>query len=182
MCDNIEVRSNNHKYNRLVEITAQQTLKSAITSYKHKAIIYQGKKKICSGYNQILRTVYKGNYACSIHAEMDTVVKFLNSFLKIHNIKHNPDKLKRKLNKYSICVVRVSERNDGTIECMNSMPCRDCFQKLQTVGLNKVCYTTADNQIYACRIKNIDTTLLNYTGVMRKEGVIEKTRTYNLLA
>ena len=28
--------------------------------------------------------------------------KFLNSFLKIHNIKHNPDKLRRKLNKYSI--------------------------------------------------------------------------------
>ena len=43
-------------------------------------------------------------------------VKFLNSFIKIHNIKHNPDKLRRKLNKYSICVVRVSEKDDGTIE------------------------------------------------------------------
>jgi hypothetical protein len=113
---------------------------------------------------------------------MDTVVKFLNSFIKIHNIKHNPEKMRRKLNKYSICVVRVSERDDGTVECMNSMPCRDCFQKLQSVGLNKVCYTADNSQIYTCRIKNIDATQINYTGVMRKEGVLNKTRSYNLLA
>ena len=115
-------------------------------------------------------------------AWIKTVVKFLNSFIKIHNIKHNPEKMRRKLNKYSICVVRVSECDDGTVKCMNSMPCRDCFQKLQNVGLHKVCYTAEDSQIYTCRIKDIDTTLINYTGVMRKEGVLNKTRTYNLLA
>ena len=65
---------------------------------------------------------------------------------------------------------------------MNSKPCRDCFQKLQNVGLNKVCYTAYNNEIYTCRIKDIDTTLINYTGVMRKEGVLNKTRTANLLA
>jgi hypothetical protein len=182
MCFDIKVKSDSKKYNRLVAITAEQTLKSTVASYKHNAIIYKGKKKICSGYNQLLRTVYKGNYSCSIHAEMDTVVKFLNSFIKIHNIKHNPEKMRRKLNKYSICVVRISERNDGTVECMNSMPCRDCFQKLQNVGLHKVCYTAEDSQIYTCRIKDIDATLINYTGVMRKEGVLNKTRTYDLLA
>ena len=51
---NIEVKSNNNKYNRLVDITAEQTGQSTVSSYKHNAIIFKGKKKICSGYNQLL--------------------------------------------------------------------------------------------------------------------------------
>jgi deoxycytidylate deaminase len=182
MSDNIKIESNNHKYNRLVDIAAKRSLKSTSNTYKHGAVIYQGKKIICSGYNQSLRTVYKGNYTCTIHAEMDTIVKFLNSFIKIHIIKHNEKKLRRKLHKYSICVVRISENIDGTIECMNSLPCRDCVHKLQMVGLNKVCYTSDNSQIYTTRIKNIDINNINYTGVMRKDGVLERTRVSNLLA
>ena len=126
---------------RLASLAAAQSRKSDL-GYKHGAIIYQGKKKICAGYNMNTRTAYRRNLCCSIHAEMDTVTRFLNSFLKIHTVgSSNPDKIRRKMSKFSICVVRSSERVDGQISLMNSMPCRDCLRKLKMVGLNKVIFS-----------------------------------------
>ena len=169
-----------NKLNRLVSLAADESMRSTV-AYKHGAVIYQGKKKICSGYNQNTRSVYRKNISCSIHAEMDTLVRFLNSFIKIHNTKHNPHKTRRKMHKYSICVVRTVERIDGSIDYLNSLPCRDCLIKLKMVGLNKVSYTATNNQILTAKINRIETNHLQFCGVMRIQGIQEKMRTKHLL-
>ena len=65
-----------------------------------------------TGYNQNTRTTYRKNLCCSVHAEMDTLTRFLSSFIKIHSTK-NPSKIRRKMNKFSICVVRSQESCEG---------------------------------------------------------------------
>ena len=159
---------------RLACLAANESYKSQL-GYKHGAIIYRGKKKICAGHNMNTRTTYRKNLCCSIHAEMDTVTRFLNSFLKIHKMSgSNPDKIRRKMNKYSICVVRSSERIDGGILYMNSMPCRDCLKKLKTVGLNKVIFSDSDNTVYSARIQQIETNHLSWCGVMKNQDVLQR--------
>jgi len=161
---------------RLACLAAEESKKSTL-GYKHGAIIYQGKKKICAGYNMNSRTSYRRNICCSIHAEMDTVTRFLNSFMKIHTISSsNPDKIRRKMSKYSICVVRSSERIDGQVNLMNSLPCRDCLKKLKMVGLNKVIFSENGNTINSARIHQIETNHLNWCGVMKIPTVLDKMR------
>ena len=89
------------KEERLASLAAIESRKSSLC-YKHGAIIYQGKKKICAGYNMNTRTTYRKNICCSVHAEMDTLTRFLNSFVKIHATR-NPDKIRRKMINYKKC-------------------------------------------------------------------------------
>lgn len=167
------------KEERLASLAAIESRKSNLC-YKHGAIIYQGKKKICAGYNSNTRTTYRKNICCSIHAEMDTVTRFLNSFVKIHATR-NADKIRRKMGKYSICVVRSSVREDGNLCFMNSLPCRDCLRKLQMVGLNKVIYSDGNDDIKAARISDIQTNHLNWCNVMKLPNVMNKLRIVPLI-
>lgn len=164
------------KMARLASLAAEESRKSNL-GYKHGAIIYQGKKKICAGYNMNSRTIYRNNICCSIHAEMDTVTRFLNSFMKIHTLSgSSPDKIRRKMSKYSICVVRSSIRIDGGFCLMNSLPCRDCLKKLKMVGLNKVIYSESDNTISSARIHHIETNHHKWCGVMKIPNVLQHMR------
>lgn len=159
---------------RLACLAAFESYKSEL-GYKHGAIIYRGKKKICAGHNMNTRTTYRNNLCCSIHAEMDTVTRFLNSFLKIHKMAgSNPEKIRRKMNKFSICVVRSTEKIDGQVLYMNSMPCRDCLKKLKMVGLNKVIFSDSDNTVYCARIHQIEDNELSWCGVMKNPEVLQK--------
>ena len=168
---------------RLASMAADESRKSSL-NYKHGAIIFQGKKKICAGYNMNSRTTYRKNICCSIHAEMDTVTRFLNSFLKIHTLAGSkPDKIRRKMNKFSICVVRSSMGNDGIINLMNSLPCRDCLNKLHTVGLNKVIFSDHDNTICSAKINQLKNNQhsVKWCGVMKIPNVIDKLRVVPLI-
>jgi hypothetical protein len=162
------------KEERLANMAADESRKSN-SGFKLGAVIYQGTKKICAGYNTNFRTTYRRNICCTVHAEMDTVTRFLNSFIKIH-ITRNQDKIRRKMSKYSICVVRSSMDEDGNVCFMNSLPCRDCLTKLQMVGLNKVIYSDINDQIKTARISDIETNLLNWTNVMKRPEVISRLR------
>jgi deoxycytidylate deaminase len=164
------------KQERLANIAAVESRKSTGT-FKLGAIIYQGKKKICAGYNTNDRTTYRKNICCSVHAEMDTVTRFLNSFIKIH-ITRNPDKIRRKMSKYSICVVRSIIGEDGNLCLMSSLPCQDCLHKLKMIGLNKVIYSENKN-IRVARLSQIEHN--KYTSVMKKPGVIQMLRLVPLI-
>jgi deoxycytidylate deaminase len=167
------------KEERLANLAAIESRKSD-SSFKHGAIIYQGNKKICAGYNNTTRTCYRKNICCTIHAEMDTVTRFLNSFIKIHTTR-NDNKIRRKMSKYSICVVRSSIDRDGKLCLMNSLPCRDCLKKLQMVGLNKVIYSDNNEEIKAARISDIQTNHLNWSNVMKLPEVMNKLRIVPLI-
>lgn len=142
------------KYDRMLSMASQYSHFSPMQQ-KHGAIIFQGKRLICGGYNNNQRNAYMGNFSCSIHAEVDVLVKFLNSFAKIHIIKGNPDKIRRKLKKYSLCVVRTHNIDNQCIY-QNSSPCKDCVGRLQMVGLNKVTYSISNTENQTDKICKIN--------------------------
>lgn len=149
--------------------------------FKHGAIICKGGKKICGGHNINTRTAYRGNICCSFHAEMGTVTKFLNSYIKIHSI-HNSNKIKRKMNKYSICVVRCLLNKHGHIMCQNSFPCSDCIKKLQTVGLKNIMYSTQHGTIITAKISTFSCNHVQFiTSSMKKPVFIENMRFKSLI-
>ena len=105
--------THSNKIARLVGFAAEAS-RNSVQQFKHGAVLCKGGKKICCSHNMDTRTSYRRNICCSIHAEMGAVTKFLNSYIKIHShSKRDPEKIKRKLGKFSICVVRsiVSENN-----------------------------------------------------------------------
>jgi deoxycytidylate deaminase len=164
------------KQERLANFALHESRKSNGT-FKLGAIIYQGTKKICAGYNTNARTTYRKNICCSLHAEMDTVTRFLNSFIKIH-ITRNADKIRRKMNKYSICVVRSIIGDDGNFSLVSSLPCHECLNQLKRLGLNKVIYSENKN-IRVARLSQIEQN--KSTSVMKKPGVIEMLRIVPLI-
>ena len=128
------IMTHSNKIARLVGFAAEAS-RNSVQQFKHGAVLCKGGKKICCSHNMDTRTSYRRNICCSIHAEMGAVTKFLNSYIKIHShSKRDPEKIKRKLGKFSICVVRsIVSEND--IYCVSSAPCADCLSKLKTVGL-----------------------------------------------
>ncbi len=154
-----------NKESRLISMASDECSKSDGV-HKLGAIIYQGNKKICSGYNTNLRTTYRRNVCCSLHAEMDTINRFLNSYIKVHTI-NSPKKIRRKMSKYSICVVkRIYDCNN---QYGNSQPCIDCISKMQVLGFNKVIYY-ADNSMKVNKISNIQNSLC--TKSMNKPDIL----------
>ena len=169
--------NHSNKVARLAGFAADES-RLSIQQFKHGAILCKGGKKICAGHNIDTRTSYRRNICCSIHAEMGTVTKFLNSYIKIHATR-NSNKIKRKLNKFSICVVRSIIIN-GQICYANSTPCCDCIKKLQTVGLKNIMYSDENGNIITEKIATFNT-LSFVTGSMKKQKFIENMRFKSLI-
>jgi len=167
-----------NKIARLASFAADES-RLSIQQFKHGAILCKSGKKICAGHNIDTRTSYRRNICCSIHAEMGTVTKFLNSYIKIHATR-NSNKIKRKLNKFSICVVRSIIIN-GQICYANSTPCGDCIRKLQTVGLKNIMYSDENGNIVTEKIATFNTISSFVTGSMKKQKFIENMRFKSLI-
>lgn len=163
------------KYHRLLSFASEQGINSPM-QHKHGAVIYHGKRLICGGYNTNQRNKYMGNFLCSIHAEIDVLVKFFNSYIKIHTIRSNPCKIRRKLSKYSMSVVRIHESDNNVLTYQNSSPCKDCVEKLKTSGLNKLSFSINHNEIYTGKIKNLDGDDYRYSKSLRCENIREQIR------
>ena len=165
---------------RLIGFAADES-RHSVQQFKHGAVLCKGGKKICCGHNIDTRTSYRQNICCSIHAEMGVVTKFLNSYIKIHSHSKDPDKIKRKLAKFSICVVRsiISENNE--ICCVNSVPCSDCIQKLKTVGLKNIIYSDQNGSIITEKLSSFYPTKQFITGSMKKQVFSENMRVKPLI-
>ncbi len=153
------------KYHRLLSFASEQSFLSPM-QHKHGAVIFQGRRLVCGGYNTNQRNKYMGNFVCSIHAEIDVLVKFLNSFAKIHIIKANADKTRRKLKKYSIGVVRIHQTDNDAPVYQNSSPCKDCVKRLQMVGLNKLSFSINETEIHTNKIQRLDANEHKYSKSM----------------
>lgn len=165
---------------RLIGFAADES-RHSIQQFKHGAVLCKGGKKICCGHNIDTRTSYRQNICCSIHAEMGVVTKFLNSYIKIHSHSKDPEKIKRKLAKFSLCVVRsiISENNE--ICCVNSVPCSDCIQKLKTVGLKNIIYSDQNGSIITEKLSSFHPTKQFITGSMKKQVFSENMRVKPLI-
>jgi tRNA(Arg) A34 adenosine deaminase TadA len=168
------------KYHRLLSFASEQSFFSPM-QHKHGAVIFQGKRLICKGYNTNQRNKYMGNFTCSIHAEIDVLVKFLNSYAKIHIIKANPGKTRRKLKKYSIGVVRMHQTNSDSPVYQNSSPCKDCVKRLQMVGLNKLSFSINDTEICTDKIQRLNVNDYNYSKSLCCVDVRRQLKTVSLL-
>jgi deoxycytidylate deaminase len=155
-----------NKVARLAGFAADES-RLSIQQFKHGAILCKSGKS------------YRRNICCSIHAEMGTVTKFLNSYIKIHATR-NSNKIKRKLNKFSICVVRSIIIN-GQMCYANSTPCSDCIKKLQTVGLKNIMYSDENGNIVTEKIATFNTLSSFITGSMKKQKFIENMRFKSLI-
>jgi deoxycytidylate deaminase len=166
-----------NKIARLAGFAADES-RLSVQQFKHGAILCKSGKKICAGHNIDTRTSYRRNICCSVHAEMGTVTKFLNSYIKIHATR-NLNKIKRKLSKFSICVVRSVVIN-GQICYANSNPCCDCIKKLQTVGLKNIMYSDENGNIITQKIATFNASSF-VTGSMKKQKFIENMRFKSLI-
>lgn len=171
------IRSHSHsnKIARLVAFAAEAS-RNSVQQFKHGAVMCKGGKKICCSHNMDTRTSYRRNICCSIHAEMGAVTKFLNSYIKIHShSRKDPEKIKRKLGKFSICVVRsIVAEND--IYCVSSAPCMDCLNKLKTVGLKNIIYSNQDGSITNVKLSSFHPSNSFVTASMKKKVFIENMR------
>ena len=168
-------QTHSNKIARLVGFAAEES-RNSVQHFKHGAVMCKGGKKICCSHNMDTRTSYRRNICCSVHAEMGAVTKFLNSYIKIHShSRRDPDKIKRKLGKFSICVVRsIVSEND--IYCVSSAPCTDCLNKLKNVGLKKIIYSNQDGSITNVKLSTFHLSNTIVSASMRKQIFIENMR------
>ena len=97
---------------------------------KHAAGLIKNGKLIDYGSNSH-RTNYKINgkkfLQCSLHAEISVIRRL------IYNLEKNNKLNNRKMNKYTLIVVRKNYSN--------SLPCKHCFNLIKQSGISKIYYT-----------------------------------------
>lgn len=103
----------------------------------HTAICVYGNEKFY-GKNYDTRTTYNGNVMCSVHAEVDSLLKLLN-LTKMR--RYSDNKIRRKIKKIKCYVIRsVTDSLSGRVSIKNSFPCTNCMWYFQKFGYkeNKV--------------------------------------------
>ena len=115
------------KYKCIINTLINSACKSEV-SRKHSACVMDcsNKKVMSIGINKYHYNK-KYNTACTIHAELDALVKT--------NSKH--------INGFNIFIIRI----DSSYNLKNSRPCNCCIDKLQQYGINKAYYSTENGNI-----------------------------------
>ena len=128
---------------------------------KHVAGIYKNGKLLCNASNDTSRTIYNKNITCSLHAEINVLIKYKDTYSQLFK-ESNPHKIRRKMRKISLYVARDSMNN--------SLPCDNCYNELIKLSINKVIFSydgtfhiqkLNQEKIFVtrkskCTIKNID--------------------------
>lgn len=126
--------------------------KNNIETYNHLSVITKGGKPICYGQNTSFRTCYKSNIMCSMHAELNVIYKYINSYSNSnYQKKYNSYDIRRKMKKIKLY---VTQSNLG-----NSIPCSHCFSQMNILCIGKIIFTINDKKIIT--IKN-NTDIINY--------------------
>lgn len=102
---------------------------------KHGCIAVSSGKLLAFGHNTY-KTYSRDGYVrnvCSCHAEINVLRQFL----------------KRKINKVTLYIVRVS--NDGQMK--DSSPCANCFYLMRQFPIKHIVYTT-NNGLYKCKLND----------------------------
>jgi len=113
--------------NNVLLIASSEAAKSEHSSFKHGAVLYQGKRCISKGHN---RSILKENLFNSLHAEMSAIkqakqIKFKKSM------------------KLTMYVVRINKQ--GLF--LNSKPCEHCQNIMKSFGVNKCIFSSIDGEV-----------------------------------
>lgn len=126
---------------KMINYAANQARLSTML-FKHGAVISRGSKIITAGHNTI-RTHFMNKNETSMHAEMNTILKYCNNILHINVDLRKKHFNIRKLNKCILWVVRISKNNHFT----ESKPCKSCLDVLIKLGIKKIGYTDRHSNI-----------------------------------
>jgi len=111
-------------FDRIIQIYVDKALEyNKDHKSSHIALLLQGKKVICWGYNQMDRQCFRGQAITSLHAEIDCLRK----------CRPISDLFKRN---YKLLIIKFS-RDDKNIYT-NSKPCQYCTKFIQGLGFNHV--------------------------------------------
>jgi hypothetical protein len=100
--------------------------------------------------------IKNGKIATTIHAEVNTI----NKFIELHRKKGYKDSdIRRKLGKQCLIVIRINTKMDRVLT--NSAPCSNCVHFLKNNNIQKIIYSLNDGTLQFSRVKELDTTHLS---------------------
>jgi len=100
--------------------------------------------------------IKNGKIATTIHAEVNTI----NKFIELHRKKGYKDSdIRRKLGKQCLIVIRINTKMDRVLT--NSAPCLNCVHFLKNNNIQKIIYSLNDGTLQFSRVKELDTTHLS---------------------
>lgn len=132
--------------NKKLDYLYNKNIDNTVNKFNHCAGIYINGKKICIGYNDNLRTYYKNNISCSMHAEINVLYKYINVYSAMYSIQ-NPYKIRRKMRKIHLIIIR---ENNGI-----SIPCLDCYTQLNKLFVKQITFVDDRGQIINEKTSNI---------------------------
>jgi hypothetical protein len=108
---------------------------------RHSAMIHRSGKKQTNiiGHNHYIQSKISNNDDHTIHAECDTINKFINNARQHNN--SNDAKIRRKLKKVRLFIVRMNNAYIKGHDCnmfSNSDPCIDCLNIIKKYGIKKI--------------------------------------------
>ena len=99
--------------------------------------------------------IKNGKIATTIHAEVNTI----NKFIELHRKKGYKDSdIRRKLGKQCLTVIRINTKLDRDNTFKNSAPCVNCVKFLQNNNIHKIIYSMDDGKLQFSRVKDLETT------------------------
>lgn len=106
----------------------------------------------------VILLIKNGKTASTIHAEVNTI----NKFIELHRKKGYKDSdIRRKLGKQCLIVIRINTKIDRDNSLKNSAPCSNCVKFLQNNNIHKIIYSMDDGTLHFSRVKDLDTTHLS---------------------
>lgn len=78
----------------------------------------------------------------SYHAEESAIFKFLS---------HRKFYKKNSLKNLKIVIIRINDNN----KLIDSKPCTNCVNKINSLGIKKIIYSTSENSIQNIKINNL---------------------------
>jgi len=119
-----------------------ESLKSDI-NYQLVAGIIQNNKLLLKPCYNINRNYCRGSYCNSLHAEANAILQYYGKYLKFNKFKNKWYILSKNNIKLNIIVIRFT-KNGLT---GNARPCYNCLNMMKDTNINKVYYTTGNDDI-----------------------------------
>ena len=101
--------------------------------------------------------IKNGKIANTIHAEVNTIQKYIESYRKKG---YKDSDIRRKLGKQCLIVIRINTKIDnGVVNVFkNSAPCSKCVEFLKQNNIHKIIYSLDDGTLHFSRVKDLDDT------------------------
>jgi hypothetical protein len=107
----------------------------------------------------VILLIKNGKIATTIHAEVNTI----NKFIELHRKKGYKDSdIRRKLGKECLIVIRINKINTEFDKSLkNSAPCANCVNFLKNNNIHKIIYSIDDGTLQFSRVRDLEDTHLS---------------------